>query len=328
MSNLNNNTDNVNNPEDVNNPDDVIDENTQPTPPYLHNILSDRVRDLSGNVRLQFLNFLLSALDNNENSNINVLPMANNFMTQNAAVPAHVSLNSLINRTLLQEKDPYKKVLSEEGNDQLKKVIYNKDDYDTHQCVISLEDFVNGEEVTQLPCKHIFKTESIETWLKEESHKCPVCRYELKFNEIKKEESSDNVHLFQNSSTNNSTSNQSNIRNHTPYSVLFNNMDFMYNPMASLHRPSRSSLATQQSIVNRILYNREQYEEDRLIQNAIMASIYETNNINTGVNSIIHNTEDAIENEILTDSDEENLLQPMTINDTVLEDIDSDDETF
>ena len=43
----------------------------------------------------------------------------------------------------------------------------------------------DGDTVIQLPCDHIFHPESIKTWLKEESSKCPVCRHELKFNEIK-----------------------------------------------------------------------------------------------------------------------------------------------
>ena len=40
------------------------------------------------------------------------------------------------------------------------------------------------EKITQLPCKHIFETEAIKTWLKEESNSCPVCRYELDFKEV------------------------------------------------------------------------------------------------------------------------------------------------
>ena len=49
------------------------------------------------------------------------------------------------------------------------------------QCVIFFEEFKNGDKVIQLPCNHIFHPQSIKTWLKEESSKCPICRYELEY---------------------------------------------------------------------------------------------------------------------------------------------------
>ena len=52
------------------------------------------------------------------------------------------------------------------------------------ECSITQESFKENQEITQLPCKHIFETDSIIMWLKEESHRCPVCRYELDFKEI------------------------------------------------------------------------------------------------------------------------------------------------
>ena len=72
------------------------------------------------------------------------------------------------------------------------------------------------------------------------------------------------------------------------------------------------------------------------MQNAIMASIYETSNVNTGITSnlnsgineiIIENNTD-MEETMDEDSDEENLLDPMTLNETMLQDIDSDEELF
>ena len=36
------------------------------------------------------------------------------------------TINQLLNHTLLQEKDVYKKVLSEKGEEQLKEIIYQK----------------------------------------------------------------------------------------------------------------------------------------------------------------------------------------------------------
>ena len=162
--------------------------NEQSTNEFLHNMISNRVRDLSNNPRLQFLNYLISAIDNEFDDNLSVLPLANNFMSgSGVGLSNQATINQLLSRTLLQEKDAYKKVLSDKGEEQLKEIIYQKENFDTHQCVISMEDFNDGDTVIQLPCGHIFNPESIKTWLKEESSKCPICRYELKFDEIKKD---------------------------------------------------------------------------------------------------------------------------------------------
>ena len=76
------------------------------------------------------------------------------------------------------------------------------------------------------------------------------------------------------------------------------------------------------------------------MQNAIMASIYETSSTNSDLNTAINTPIGAINiNEIIQnntdmeetvdeDSDEENLLAPMTLNETMLQDIDSDDDLF
>jgi len=55
---------------------------------------------------------------------------------------------------------------------------------DTHEiemcsCGITLEDFEDDSDVVILPCKHAFMKDSIFTWLKDHSNKCPVCRKEI-----------------------------------------------------------------------------------------------------------------------------------------------------
>lgn len=333
-----------------------ISDNQQNPNEFLHNMISDRTRDLSNNPRLQFLNYLISAIDNEFNDNLSVLPLANNFMNgSNPVLSNQANINQLLSRTLLQEKDAYKKVLSEKGEEQLKEVIYQKENFDTDQCVISMEDFNDGDTVIQLPCGHIFHPESIKTWLKEESSKCPVCRYELKFDEIKKDFPVNRMRITTASRdiSGNDISNNSNASNtnsvsslislsdllstpRTPntnhYSRMFNNMDFLYNPTNSINRPRRRNLISQRDIVNRILRVNNYMDEDSQMQNAIMASIYETSSTNTvtntsNTNQIIQNNTDTEDN-MNEDSDEENLLAPMTLNETMLQDIDSDDDLF
>jgi hypothetical protein len=328
-----------------------ISDNQQNPNQFLHNIISNRVSDLSNNPRLQFLSYLISAIDNEFDDNLSVLPLANNFMGGTVGLSNQATINQLLNTTLLQEKDAYKKVLSEKGEEQLKEIIYQKENFDTDQCVISMEDFNDGDTVIQLPCGHIFHPESIKTWLKEESSKCPICRYELKFDEVKKDfpvnrvtsetsttDASNNTFVSNISSTStpNVLSRQQSVPNLTPYNRMFNNMDFLYNPVNSINRPRRRNLISQRDLVNRILRVNNYMDEDAQMQNAIMASIYETSNVNTGIDSnlntgineiIIENNGD-MEETINEDSDEENLLEPMTLNETMLQDIDSDDEIF
>lgn len=46
------------------------------------------------------------------------------------------------------------------------------------QCVVCQENFVPGDDVTSLPCKHRFHRACVVPWL-EKHHTCPTCRFEL-----------------------------------------------------------------------------------------------------------------------------------------------------
>ena len=45
-----------------------------------------------------------------------------------------------------------------------------------------------GQEVTELPCGHIFSPDGIKKWLKEEKAECPVCRFKLASKEITRQQ--------------------------------------------------------------------------------------------------------------------------------------------
>jgi len=81
---------------------------------------------------------------------------------------------NMINLLLLEDK----KVISIEGKKLLKRIEYKKDN-NNNICPITLESFIEKEEIIKLPCNHIFKEHGIMKWLVEESNKCPVCRYKL-----------------------------------------------------------------------------------------------------------------------------------------------------
>ena len=100
-------------------------------------------------------------------------------------------INSLTNRVLQQSlyQDPFsfKQVLNSEGK---KSIVIKKydDSYSDKKCPITCMDFKIGDEIAELPCKHIFTPDSIMEWLEKEKAECPICRHKLESKEIKNED--------------------------------------------------------------------------------------------------------------------------------------------
>ncbi|CAG8687037.1 439_t:CDS:2, partial [Ambispora leptoticha] len=51
-------------------------------------------------------------------------------------------------------------------------------DQDFETCAVCLEDFVETEQVKELPCAHIYHPNCIERWLTKVSGVCPMCKYD------------------------------------------------------------------------------------------------------------------------------------------------------
>lgn len=51
--------------------------------------------------------------------------------------------------------------------------------YDT--CSICLEDYVEGERLRVLPCKHTYHTKCIDPWLTRGKRNCPLCKAKIRF---------------------------------------------------------------------------------------------------------------------------------------------------
>jgi len=227
---------------------------------YLHNILTE-IRDLSNSITNQEQNDFISLLVNflntsNTNENLSSLPFSQSFSNFSSN-----QLNEVLNRSL-NEKQVYKKVINNKGLSKLKKIIYDDSKFETKECVISMEEFKNGDEITQLPCNHIFHSTFIETWLKDESSKCPICRFELDYIEKKNDDS-------------NTTSRTNRIinNNENRYNQMFSNMEMLYNPTQNLFRPSRNVLINQEQQVNRLINVENNYLINRNLQNAILSSL-------------------------------------------------------
>jgi len=86
--------------------------------------------------------------------------------------------------TTINQKNSYKKIISEKGRAQ----IINKKFETTmknDKCPIILETFAIGEEVSILPCEHVFNVVAINEWLETGQANCPVCRFALDSKEVK-----------------------------------------------------------------------------------------------------------------------------------------------
>ena len=138
-------------------------------------------------------------------NNNNFLNMLNNFFSTRLQGS---NLNNILQRTI-NDKNAYKKVINEEGLNQIETIIYKSSDFpDDKTCPISFMEFKENEEICKLPCGHIFNKECIHKWLEKEQARCPVCRYELSSKEIKIDISNNTNEIWVN--------NRSRIRNRRP----------------------------------------------------------------------------------------------------------------
>lgn len=92
----------------------------------------------------------------------------------------------ILNQSLQSDRNTYKHVVDLKNNNEIKFIKYRDvTNCDQSSCPISMNDFKPDEIIAQLPCKHCFEKSSILKWLSEESNKCPICRYELNYKEVR-----------------------------------------------------------------------------------------------------------------------------------------------
>ena len=111
---------------------------------------------------------ILSSLSNNSNIDFRIINSNNN----------HRLDENLVLQESLQQEPTTKQIISDKGKEQLKQHIFSEKDT-IKECPILLRKFNIGDEVTCLPCNHIFDTEAITNWVSNINAVCPVCRFEL-----------------------------------------------------------------------------------------------------------------------------------------------------
>jgi len=85
------------------------------------------------------------------------------------------------NNTTERQTPPRSESLSRAQIQRATRNIHYTSDLSHNACPISLEDFVENEEVCQIKqCGHIFKKNSIMRWFSASHVHCPVCRYDLR----------------------------------------------------------------------------------------------------------------------------------------------------
>lgn len=128
--------------------------------------------DMNSNIYTRFVEDLLS------------LPPIN--------IPSQNSQMETILRNTLHEEAAYKKILSEEGKKSIKKVKYTKENHkDSICCPITQKDFSENDEISELPCGHIFDSSAILQWLTTEKAECPCCRF--KMDSVEKKDETKNI---------------------------------------------------------------------------------------------------------------------------------------
>ena len=118
----------------------------------------------------------------------NTLPIS---PLRNRTITLNPFTDQIQNTRQFLQGNSYKKVTKDKVIENIKKIKY-ENDFNQKECPIMMVEFKEGEEISQLPCNHLFNTEALTRWLKNESYKCPVCRYELEFKEVKIRDTSGN----------------------------------------------------------------------------------------------------------------------------------------
>jgi hypothetical protein len=89
--------------------------------------------------------------------------------------------NSIDYNTTERQTPPRTESLSRSQIQTATRNIHYTTDLSYNVCPISLEDFVEDEEVCQIKqCGHVFKKNSIMRWFSASHVHCPVCRYDLR----------------------------------------------------------------------------------------------------------------------------------------------------
>ena len=254
--------------------------------------LSDNIMEgVFDDVYSRALNNVLARMTNANSLNFGtantMLNIPNEYHNMNVTLPNiplpffNPSTQNLLFQTLNQ-KNRYKSVLSAEGERQIK-ILKFSESMNQKKCPITLDCFTVGEEISQLPCNHIFKKDAITEWLREEQAKCPVCRFELKSTEVKIEPSIVQQQQQQQPSYEEEDTDsdmppledddEESVESESPMAQDVSRILEILGEMRTNNTDTRLENLFLRNYINRI----NRVEEDRDLQRIILQSIQETN---------------------------------------------------
>lgn len=223
---------------------------------------------------LQWTNNILSSFSSDTSSNSTDTDSSNNINYDNVNLymrfiedilqlpPLTTSTNNfrtLLRETLGEDKNPIKYVLSVDGEQKIETVEFDPEIYpNINCCPITIKEFKKGDMISKLPCSHLFNTDAILKWLKEEKAECPICRFKLESIEKKLERSD---------SSNNTIQDGEGIR--------LGNTRFPHPSTRAMHafRPPRMPRRNHNTHLRRLMLCRHEQEEQVELQAALLASL-------------------------------------------------------
>ena len=127
--------------------------------------------------KFKFNNYF-SSFDNFLNNSLIHSPISSNFSN----IPNPIHRTSLIEPIIpIQNESKLNKGLEQEIINKLPETIIkdvSKLTSEKKECVICLEEFMENENLTCLPCIHAFHSNCIKKWLKG-SKECPICKFKI-----------------------------------------------------------------------------------------------------------------------------------------------------
>ena len=202
-----------------------------------------------------------------------------------------MNFQSFVNNTLNEEQIRHKIVLDPANKTELKQYIYRDTDENLNcKCPITMIFFKNDESVTKLQCCHLFNSDAIEEWVLNSQANCPVCRFQLKntieIRQLPQDNSPIDNNLPYDATLTNETMNS--FINYMSDTLLYIN-NIQYNPTEIYEDISGNliedisgnndiilnTLNDYVSTINNIINRRIEEEDDKIIQEVILASLRE-----------------------------------------------------
>ena len=231
---------------------------SMPPPPPLewtNNILSSFISDTSSN-----------STDSDSSNNINYdnTNVYMRFIEDILQLPPLTMSNNnnfrtLLRETLSEDKNPIKNVLSVDGEQKIETVEFDPEIYpDINCCPITIKEFKKGDTISKLPCNHLFNTDAILKWLKEEKAECPICRFKLESVEKKFERSDSSDNTMQDGGV-----------------ILPGNTQFPHRNTRAMHTfgPPRMPRRQHNAHLRRLMLSRHEQDEQEELQAALLASL-------------------------------------------------------